>query len=74
MDRRAVFFFGAAVVSALLVPITEQAQRWVPMMLAVVYVVLAVASWADKRTRMRGRRDRPPTGRGCVGDPPTPAR
>ena len=62
MDRRAIFFLGAAVVSALLVPVTEQAQRWVPVMLAVVYVVLAVASWADKRTRSRGRPDRPSPG------------
>ena len=59
MDRRAVFFLGAAVVSALLIPVTEQAQRWVPAMLAIVYVVLAIASWADKRTRSRGRPDRP---------------
>jgi hypothetical protein len=74
MDRRAIFFLGAALVSALLVPVTEQAQRWVPVMLAVVYVVLAVASWADKRTRSRGRRDRPSHGVGCAGDPPAPAR
>ena len=51
MDRRAAFFLGAAVVSAILIPVTEQAQRWVPAVLAIVYVVLAIASWADKRTR-----------------------
>jgi len=28
MDRRAAFFLGAAVVSAVLIPVTEQEQRW----------------------------------------------
>ena len=51
MDRRSLFFAGAAIVSALLIPVTESAQRWVPIVLAVVYVLLAVASWADHRTR-----------------------
>ena len=55
MDRRAAFFLGAAVISAVLVPVTEQQQRWVPAALAIVYVLLAIASWADKRTRTRGR-------------------
>jgi hypothetical protein len=51
MDRRAAFFLAAALVSALLIPITEQHDRWVPTVLAVVYVLLAIASWADRRTR-----------------------
>ena len=55
MDRRAAFFLGAAVICALLTPVTEEAQRWVPAVLAVVYVLLAVASWADRRTKLRGR-------------------
>ena len=59
MDRRAVFFAGAAIVCAILIPVTEQQQRWVPVMLAILYFVLAVASWADKRTRTRGRAGRP---------------
>jgi hypothetical protein len=64
MDRRAAFFLGAALVSALLVPLTEAAQRWVPIALAVVYLLLAVASWADRRTKLRGRRpEQAPTGR-----------
>ena len=74
MDRRAAFFLGAAVVSAILIPVTEQAQRWVPAALAIVYVVLAVASWADKRTRTRGRADRPPDGSGRAGDLPSGVR
>ena len=55
MDRRAIFFAGAAVVCAILVPVTEKQQRWVPAVLVIVYLGLAVASWADKRTRTRGR-------------------
>ena len=62
MDRRAVFFLGAAIVCAILVPVTEQEQRWVPAALAILYLILAVASWADKRTRTRGRPDRPSPG------------
>ena len=57
MDRRAIFFLGAAFVCAILIPVTEQEQRWVPAGLAILYLVLAVASWADKRTRTRGRAD-----------------
>ena len=56
MDRRSLFFAGAAIVAALLIPVTEQAQRWVPIALAVVYTLLAIASWLDHRTRLAGRR------------------
>jgi hypothetical protein len=45
-------------VSALLIPVTEEAQRWVPIALAVVCLVLAIASWADRRTKRRGRDQR----------------
>ena len=31
MDRRALFFLGAAVVCAILIPVTEAEQRWVPI-------------------------------------------
>ena len=71
MDRRAIFFIGAAVVSAMLIPVTEQQQRWVPAALSIVYVVLAVASGADKRTRNRGRPDRSPHDGGRAGDLPS---
>ena len=54
MDRRAAFFVAAAAVCAILVPVTEQQQRWVPAALVVIYVLLALASWADHRTRARG--------------------
>jgi hypothetical protein len=59
MDRRAAFFLGAALISALLIPVTEAAQRWVPTALSVVYLLLAIASWADRRTKQRGRRHDP---------------
>ena len=53
MDRRALFFLGAAVVCAVLIPVTEPEQRWVPIVLTIVYALLAVASWADARSRGR---------------------
>ena len=53
MDRRAIFFLGAGAVSALLIPFTESGLRWVPAWLAVVYVVLAAASWLDWRSNNR---------------------
>ena len=68
MDRRALFFVGAAIVCAILIPVTEQEQRWVPAALAILYLILAVASWADKRTKTRGRPARPPHGGGGASD------
>ena len=58
MDRRAVFFLGAALVSGLFVPLTDPPLRWVPEVLAITYVVLALASYLDARTnRWRGPND-----------------
>lgn len=56
MDRRALFFLAAAVASTLLIPVTEEAQRWVPIVVAIVYLLLAIASWADRRGRASPRR------------------
>ena len=53
MDRRALFFLAAAVVCAVLIPVTEPENRWVPVALSIVYALLALASWADKRGRRR---------------------
>jgi hypothetical protein len=53
MDRRALFFLAAAVVCALLIPVAEPDQRWVPIALSIVYAVLALASWVDARGRGR---------------------
>jgi hypothetical protein len=55
MDRRAVFFAGAALVCALLIPVTEGDYRWVPVSLTVVYLLLALGSWADRRSRRPSR-------------------
>ena len=54
VDRRAVFFAGAAIVSFLLAPVTEGEYRWVPLGLGIVYGLLAVGSWADRRGRSAG--------------------
>jgi hypothetical protein len=54
MDRRAAFFALAAVVCAALIPAAEPDVRWVPALTAAVYVVLALASFLDFRSRRRG--------------------
>ena len=58
MDRRALFFLGAAIVPAILIPVSEADYRWVPIFLTVVYMLLALASWADRRTPGGSRRRR----------------
>ena len=50
VDRRAIFFLGAAAVSAVLVPVTDKSLRWVPAWTAVIFVVLALASYLDWRS------------------------
>jgi hypothetical protein len=56
-DRRAVFFVGAAFLCLLLAPVAEQ-FAWVCLSLTVVYLLLAVASYVDARTKARLDRDR----------------
>ena len=56
MDRRALFFLGAAVVVALLIGVTDREIRWVPTGLAALYLVLALASYLDHRSRQSPRR------------------
>jgi hypothetical protein len=53
MDRRAIFFLGAGAMSALLIPETDAELRWVPTLLALIYVVLAAASYFDWRSNSR---------------------
>jgi hypothetical protein len=53
MDRRAIFFLGAAVIVAAVIPATDHELRWVPTWLAIVYVVLAAVSWLDWRSNQR---------------------
>ena len=52
MDRRAAFFFGAAVACFLLVPVAD-GYEWVPITVGVMYVVLALGSWLDARGHRR---------------------
>ena len=51
MDRRALFFVGAAVACVLLVPVTPSNLRYVGVSLCVVYTVLAALSFFDDRSR-----------------------
>ncbi len=53
MDQRALFFIVAAVVAGLLAPVTAEELRYVPELVAVVYAVLAAASYLDWRTNKR---------------------
>jgi len=53
MDRRAIFFLGAAVLAAALIPATDEELRWVPIWVAGIYVALAAASWLDWRSNHR---------------------
>lgn len=53
MDRRALFFLICAAVCVLLAPVTTKSLRYVPEVLAVVYLVLAAASYLTWRTTRR---------------------
>ena len=53
MDRRALFFAGAAVAAGILAPVTTEPLRYVPIVVCVTYVVLALASYLDWRTYNR---------------------
>jgi len=53
VDRRAIFFLGAGAVCAALIPVTDTELRWVPTWTAVVFVVLALASYLDWRSNNR---------------------
>jgi TRAP-type uncharacterized transport system fused permease subunit len=52
-DRRAVFFAFAALVCFALIPLAESKYRDVTLIVAIVYVVLCVASALDHRSRRR---------------------
>jgi hypothetical protein len=51
MDRRSRFFALAAFVCALLIPLAAPEHKWLAATMAIVYVLLALASWADSRSR-----------------------
>jgi hypothetical protein len=52
-DRRAAFFLIAALLCLVLTPVAESEYAWVCIGLGVIYVLLAVASYLDARTRAR---------------------
>jgi len=51
VDKRARFFLAAAGLCLLVLPVTPSAYRTLGIVLVITYVVLAVASWLDYRTR-----------------------
>jgi hypothetical protein len=51
VDKRARFFVVAAILCALLVPVTPSELQLVGEVLVVVYLALALASWLDFRSR-----------------------
>ncbi|MGH8998496.1 MAG: hypothetical protein ACRDY7_03810 [Acidimicrobiia bacterium] len=53
MDRRALFFLGAAVAAGLLIPVTTESLRYVPVIVSIAYVVLAALSYLDFRSTRR---------------------
>ena len=53
MDRRAQFFLASSGVCALLIPLTPEEFRWFAVALALIYAVLALASYLDHRSRNR---------------------
>jgi hypothetical protein len=52
MDRRAIFFLGAAAVCLLLVPLSD-GYAWVATATGIVYLLLSLGSWLDTRSRRR---------------------
>ncbi|MGH9214450.1 MAG: hypothetical protein ACRD2C_27845 [Acidimicrobiales bacterium] len=52
MDRRAIFFFGAAVACFLMVPLSD-GYAWVSTTVGAAYVVLGLGSWLDARSHRR---------------------
>ena len=51
MDRRAIFFLGAAIACIALVPLTPSNLRYVGVWLCLVYTFLAALSFFDDRSR-----------------------
>ncbi|MDP1821018.1 MAG: hypothetical protein Q8K58_14160 [Acidimicrobiales bacterium] len=53
MDRRAAFFALAALICAVLVPLAEEEFRTLTICVGATYLVLALASFFDHRSRPR---------------------
>jgi hypothetical protein len=58
MDRRALFFLVAAAIGFALTPVADPQHRWVPVVMGITYVVLAVLSALDSWSRNRHVDDR----------------
>jgi hypothetical protein len=56
MDRRAIFFFGAAFICMVMSFVIDPELRYVPYWLTAVYVVLGILSSLDAISRHRTRR------------------
>jgi len=56
MDRRAVFFFGAALACFALIPVGLEKYQHVAEIVGVVYLVYALLSFLDARSRSRSRK------------------
>jgi|tagenome__1003787_1003787.scaffolds.fasta_scaffold20164203_2 hypothetical protein len=59
IDRRAVFFLGAALLSLAIVPLADAGHRWVAVATGATYVVLAACSALDHISRGRERSPEP---------------
>ncbi len=55
MDRRALFFLGAAIACFALIPVAQEQYREVAAGVGIVYLVLCVASALDHWSRGRER-------------------
>jgi len=56
MDRRALFFIGAAVASFLMAPVGVEKFGYVAEITGIVYLVLAALSFLDRWSRSRAHR------------------
>jgi hypothetical protein len=53
IDRRSLFFVVAAIACVVLIPLSDADLRWVPIVVAITYAVLAVLSYLDWSSRTR---------------------
>jgi hypothetical protein len=53
MDRRAIFFVGAALASFLMIPVGLENFQYVAVLTGIVYLVLAALSFLDRWSRGR---------------------
>ncbi|MCU1485694.1 MAG: hypothetical protein JWN67_2440 [Actinomycetia bacterium] len=63
MDRRASFFAAAALICFALAPVGLQEHRHIAVIVGVVYLVLALLSFLDSKSRSSSTRPRRPSGR-----------